>query len=86
MQANKWLEIVHGSYWYDRPDTYTVQPWCLKLFNQRWYVCGYCRERDAMRTFALDRIIGLTSNTPQTSTPRATSPISAASPPTATFP
>ena len=56
MQSNKWLEIVHGSYWYDRPDTYTVQPWCLKLFNQRWYVCGYCRERDAMRTFALDRI------------------------------
>ena len=54
-------EIVHGSYWYDRPDTYTVQPWCLKLFNQRWYVCGYCRERDAMRTFALDRIIGLTA-------------------------
>ena len=46
MQSNKWLEIVHGSYWYDRPDTYTVQPWCLKLFNQRWYVCGYCRERD----------------------------------------
>ena len=61
MQANKWLEIVHGSYRYDRPDTYTVQPWCLKLFNQRWYVCGYCRERDAMRTFALDRIIGLTA-------------------------
>ena len=61
MQSNKWLEIVHGSYWYDRPDTYTVQPWCLKLFNQRWYVCGYCRERDAMRTFALDRIIGLTA-------------------------
>ena len=39
-----------------RDRIYTVQPWCLKLFNQRWYVCGYCRERDAMRTFALDRI------------------------------
>ena len=61
MQANKWLETNYGSYWYDRPDTYTVQPWCLKLFNQRWYVCGYCRERDAMRTFALDRIIELTT-------------------------
>lgn len=59
MQANKWIEIVHGSYWYDKPGTYTVQPWCLKLFSQRWYVCGYCRERDAMRTFALDRIFGL---------------------------
>lgn len=34
MQSNKWLEIVHGSYWYDRPDTYTVQPWCLKLFTR----------------------------------------------------
>ena len=61
MQASKWMEINHGSYWYDRPCAYTVQPWCLKLFNQRWYVCGYCRERDAMRTFALDRIIELTT-------------------------
>ena len=40
MQASKWMEINHGSYWYDRPCTYTVQPWCLKLFNQRWYVCA----------------------------------------------
>ena len=24
MQANKWIEIVHGSYWYDKPGTYTV--------------------------------------------------------------
>lgn len=61
MQASKWMEINHGSYWYNRPCAYTVQPWCLKLFNQRWYVCGYCRERDAMRTFALDRIIELTT-------------------------
>ncbi len=91
MQANKWLEIVHGSYWYDRPDTYTVQPWCLKLFNYRWYVCGYCRERDAMRTFALDRIIGLTAMNetfeyPADFDPRATSPTSAAFPPTTTVP
>ena len=42
-------------------ENYTVQPWCLKLFNQRWYVSGYCSEREGFRTFALDRIISLTA-------------------------
>ena len=61
MQGNRWLKLLHGSYWHEEPLTYTVQPWCLKLFNQRWYVSGYCSERGGFRTFALDRIISLTA-------------------------
>lgn len=60
MQGNRWLKLLHGSYWHEEPLTYTVQPWCLKLFNQRWYVSGYCHERNAFRTFSLDRIQELT--------------------------
>ena len=29
------------------------------MFTQRWYVIGYCTERKAIRTFALDRILHL---------------------------
>ena len=36
-----------------------LTPFCVKVFKQRWYVIGYCRERDAMRTFSLDRIVEL---------------------------
>lgn len=50
------IELLHQSYWRDTPQTYTVQPYCVKVFRQRWYVIGYCHERQAMRTFSLDRI------------------------------
>ena len=55
------VELVHQSYWRDSESTYTVQPYCVKVFKQRWYVTGYCRERNALRTFSLDRIHRLTT-------------------------
>ena len=60
MQKNLEIRLVHESYWHDGPSAYTVQPWCLKIFNQRWYVSGHCHERNGFRTFALDRIQELT--------------------------
>lgn len=50
------IELCHQSYWYDEATTYTVQPYCVKVFKQRWYVVGFCKERDDIRTFSLDRI------------------------------
>ena len=60
MRDNLETELVHQSYWRDSENTYTVQPYCVKVFKQRWYMTGYCRERNALRTFALDRIHKLT--------------------------
>lgn len=56
MRDNLEIELLHKSYWYDEPHTYIVQPYCIKVFKQRWYVIGYCKERNALRTFSLDRI------------------------------
>lgn len=56
MRDNLEIELLHKSYWYDEPRTYIVQPYCIKVFKQRWYVIGYCKERNALRTFSLDRI------------------------------
>lgn len=53
------LELLHQSYWRDQPGTYTVQPYFVKVFRQRWYVTGFCKERNALRTFSLDRILQL---------------------------
>ena len=52
------IEFSYQSYWHDGR-TYTVQPYCIKVFRQRWYVLGFCKERDALRLFSLDRIVGL---------------------------
>ena len=35
---------------------YDFQPYCLKVFKQRWYIYGFCPTRNATRIFALDRI------------------------------
>lgn len=56
------IELHHQSFWYDEPHTYTIQPYCVKVFKQRWYVTGYCHERNALRTFSLDRILSLTTS------------------------
>lgn len=36
---------------------YTLHPYCLKEYKNRWYIIGYIEERDDIRTFGLDRII-----------------------------
>lgn len=55
------LELYYQSYWYEDPSTYTLQPYCIKVFKQRWYVIGFCKERNNIRTFSLDRIQQLTT-------------------------
>lgn len=56
MHKNREISLSHQSYWYAEPSRYTLQPYYLKVFRQRWYVSGFCLERNAMRTFSLDRI------------------------------
>lgn len=36
--------------------SYTLSPYLLKEYRNRWYVIGFARESDAVRVFALDRI------------------------------
>ena len=55
------IELYYQSYWYEEPSTYTLQPYCIKVFKQRWYVIGFCKERNNIRTFSLDRILQLTT-------------------------
>ena len=39
--------------------TFHIQPYALKVFNRRWYLIGYLKEQEGLRTIALDRILDL---------------------------
>lgn len=62
MKENRVLNITYKSYWKDKEKNYDVQPLCLKLFRQRWYVIvhGNDGEEDSrIWICALDRILSL---------------------------
>ena len=62
MKENRVLNITYKSYWEDHEKNYDVQPLCLKLFRQRWYVIvrKNVDEEDAkIWICALDRILSL---------------------------
>lgn len=45
---------------YDGPhELYNVCPYALKAYDHRWYMLGYIKEKDAIRSIALDRILDL---------------------------
>ena len=60
MKENRVLNMTYHSYWKDEENNYDVQPYCVKLFRQRWYMVAcstnpYYYEMGP-RIYALDRI------------------------------
>lgn len=51
------LNICYQSYWKKEKDPFLVEPYCVKLFKQRWYLVGNSPEYEKIFIFALDRII-----------------------------
>ena len=58
MKANRLLSITYRRYGAPTSNTFTVAPYCVKLFHQRWYVLAKF-ERGGMAVFSLDRIEAL---------------------------
>ena len=50
------LSMAYQSFGAGKPSTFDVEPWCVKLFEQRWYMLGMS---DKLRIHALDRIKSL---------------------------
>ena len=60
MKENRVLNITYHSYWKDEENNFDVQPYCVKLFRQRWYMVArstysYYYEQGP-RIYSLDRI------------------------------
>ena len=65
MTGNNEIIIGYRKYTKEETDIYTIRPYAVKEFAKRWYIIGYCIERDAMRVYGLDRIMDMeiTGNT-----------------------
>ena len=55
MKKNQILHISYQAYGRDRVSHYSVQPYFLKLYHQRWYLIGPSDSRPVI-TLALDRM------------------------------
>lgn len=59
MRESVALLMTYQSFWMDEPATFEVEPYCVKLFEQRWYMLGKGEGYDDLRIYALDRIKAL---------------------------
>ena len=50
------LQMTYQGFGKPHPYTFPVEPYCLKMFKQRWYVLVYAPDIDQMRIYSLDRI------------------------------
>lgn len=56
MRDNSTIELTYWSFWRDKPHTFFIEPYCVKVFKQRWYVIGRAPHYNAIRIYALERI------------------------------
>jgi hypothetical protein len=55
MRDNVTIKMMHQPFWSERPATFELEPWSLKIHSQRWYVLG--RKMDgSLRVYGLDRV------------------------------
>ena len=63
MQKNAELQVDYQRYEDEQEEEHLqefhIQPYALKVFNRRWYLLGYIKEKRALRTIALDRVLDL---------------------------
>ena len=59
MRTDTSLLVTYQSFWRDESNTFEVEPYCVKLFKQRWYLLGRSPEYKQVRIYALDRILNV---------------------------
>ncbi|HOG20098.1 MAG TPA: WYL domain-containing protein [Salinivirgaceae bacterium] len=56
IKENLTVEMTYQSFGRKEPNTYEIEPYCLKVFRQRWYVLARSPYYDQLRIYSLDRI------------------------------
>lgn len=59
MKDNRVINITYHPYNKQEASTFPIEPYCVKLFENRWYVLGYTKKHRELRTYALDRMENL---------------------------
>jgi len=50
------IEMTYQGFGKQHPSTFVIEPYCLKMFKQRWYLLAYSPDLDRMLIYSLDRI------------------------------
>jgi hypothetical protein len=58
MKESKKITITYRRYGGHATRTFDLEPYCVKLFGQRWYMLGRFADR-GLATFSLDRILDI---------------------------
>lgn len=59
MKKSQCIVMTYQSYWRDESNTFEVEPYCVKLFKQRWYMLARSPYYDKVLIYSLDRILDL---------------------------
>ena len=64
------IEMTYQGFTKDYPATFIVEPYCLKMFKQRWYVLAYSPGIDQTYLYSLDRIHAIEPTTQKYKLPK----------------
>ncbi len=70
MQRGKVLEIDYRPFGSNQRATYHLHPYAMKVYHQRWYIVGYLKEQDGIRSVALDRTLRMEKTDEKFSLPK----------------
>lgn len=56
MKENKVVHIEYKAFSYSQSYKISVEPYCVKLHENRWYMLGHNINKDTIRIYGLDRI------------------------------
>ena len=64
------IEMTYQSFTKDYPATFIVEPYCLKVFKQRWYMLAYSPGLDMTLIYSLDRVHAIEPTTQKYKLPK----------------
>ena len=56
MKKNRLIHFTYYNYWRDDYRQHCVEPYCVKLFRQRWYMVGKMLGANVVLVYSLDRM------------------------------
>lgn len=64
------IKMTYQGFTKDYPATFIVEPYCLKMFKQRWYMLAHSVGRDKTLIYSLDRVHALEPTTQKYQLPK----------------
>lgn len=59
MRENRTINISYRNFFSEKPWNFDIEPYCIKLFRQRWYVLAHSPYDNRIRIYGLDRIVDM---------------------------